>query len=196
LLDARTGSVTTLFEGAFRSYAHDSASNTILLQSEPFFDSDPERGLYLIQASEPYQVTRISAPAFSTLIPIGSIDYPFSGFLEDNGLALIGLDGSIRTIDELSWYPYPAPTQNLLALQYFPRAYGLWIYDIDNDQRIDVLSEGSIFRMTWSPDSSALFYVADGELHSFLPDSRENTLIYTWPANSLSDIDLKWVILP
>jgi hypothetical protein len=195
LLDARTGSVATLFEGAFRSYAYDPASNTILLQSEPFFDADPARGLYRIDASEPYQLTHISDTVFNTLVYIGLDGYPFAGHVDGGGLALIGLDGSMKLVADLSWFPYPAPTENLLALRYFPRNEGFWIYDADSDQSIDVTEE-SVFRLTWRPDSAALFYVSNSELHIFMLDNGENIQLYTWSENSMSDIDFKWVILP
>jgi WD40 repeat protein len=195
VLNVRDGSVTTIFEGAFFSYAFDPDTNTILLQSYPFFDSDPEQGLYRIEASAPFQLTRLSAPTITTLIHIGLDNYPFAGFLDGGGLVLINSDGSTRSVAELSWYPYPASTENLLALRYFPRNEGFWIYDLDQDQRIDITEE-SVFRLIWSPNSDSLFYVSNSELHVFRLGITDTLLLYTWPADSMSDIHFKWVTLP
>jgi hypothetical protein len=195
VFDARFGSVTTIFDGAFQAYAFDPLSNSILLQSYAFFDTDPDQGLYRIEAYEPYEVTRLSAPDVYSLLYIGIDDYPYSGLLDEGGMVLIGLDGSMRTIDDRIWFPTPAPTTNLLALSYFQSDAGLWIYDVDNDQRTDVYS-GSIYAVEWRPDSGAVFYITDHELHIYTLDSEEYMLIYAWPGSPVSRSRFTWVTLP
>lgn len=195
VLDVREGNVTTLFEGAFQSYAFDSASQTILLQSYPFFDTDPQQGLYRIQAARPFDLSLIEAQTVFALSAIGLDEYPFSAILEQGGTVLISLDGSMHMISDQTWTPVPAPTANMLALSYFQAGTGLWIYDVDGDQWIEVHA-GSVSRVEWRPDSGALFYISGRELHIFYLDSGHDTLIYSWPGTSVSSTRLSWVTLP
>lgn len=195
VLDVREGTATTLFQGAFQSYAYDAASQTILLQSYPFFDTDPEKGLYRIQASRPYDLSWIEAQTVFALTDVGLDDYPFCAILEQGGTVLISLDGSMRMISDQAWTPVPAPTANMLALSYFQADAGLWIYDVDHDQRIDVHTD-SVSRVEWRPDSGALFYISGRELRVFYLDSGNDTVIYSWPGTSVSSTRLSWVVLP
>jgi hypothetical protein len=195
VLDVREGNVTTIFEGAFQSYAFDPGTNTILLQSYPFYDTDPDQGLYRIEASRPYEATLIEAPTVFALTSIGLDDYPFSAILEEGGMVLISSDGSMHIISDQSWYPFPAPTANLLALSYFQADAGLWIYDVDLDQRTNVHS-GSVSRVEWRPDSGALFYISGRELHIYYLDSGIDNVIYDWPGTSVTSTRFAWVNLP
>jgi hypothetical protein len=195
VFDARFGSVRTIFEGAFQTYAFDPRSNSILLQSYAFFDTDREQSLYRIEANEPYEITPISAPDVYSLHYIGLEGYPFSGLLDDGGMVIIGPDGSMRSLDDRIWFPTPAPTANLLALSYFQSDAGVWIYNVERDQRTDVYS-GSVYGVEWRPDSGAFFYLTDHELHVYTLDNQEHMLIYAWPGSPVSRTRFAWVTLP
>lgn len=199
VMDARTGSVRTLFDGAFYSYAVDSASNTILLQSYWFFDDDPQEGLYLIQASEPYTITPVSTPGLLYLGYIGLETYPYIGSLDNESTVLITSDGSLQDLADLPVRWEPAPSANILALSYSNPFREIepevWIYDVDNDQRTDVYA-GMVEGLAWRPDSGALFYLTDPELHIYSLDTGEYMLVYAWPGIPVASTNLAWVTLP
>ena len=195
VMDARYGNVRTIFDGAFYSYALDPLSDTILLQSYHFFDDDPEEGLYLIQATEPYTTTMLSTEDLQRFEYIGLEDHPFIGTPWEQGTVLIRSDGSFEPLSDqyLTWQP--APTANLLALFSAQGNDGLWIYDEDRDERIDVYS-GAVDWVEWRPDSGALFYLIDDELHVYNLDTGEHMLIYAWSDSPVNNTYMTWVTLP
>jgi hypothetical protein len=198
VMDARAGTATTIFYEAFSSYSLDPDTNTIVLQSFPFFDRDEEKGLYLIEASEPYDVTLISAPGMYSVSYIGLDGYPYFGFTDERGTALVRSDGSQKPLSDVYLLAVPAPTANLLALTYSPTSQGdraLWIYDTDLDERTDVYA-GYAGRLEWRPDSGAIFYISGHELRTYTLDTGEHMLIYAWPGSPVSRSVFTWVNLP
>lgn len=195
IMDARSGTFTTIFEDAYGTYALDPASNTILLQSIPFFDSDSEPGLHLLQVEAPYTVTQVLPPIQARVDYLGLNEFPFIGFSDDQGTVLIRLDGSFEALadENLRWST--APSSNLVA--FFP-GYGdpgLWIYDADQNQRTDVYDR-AIQWAYWRPDSGALFYLTDHELHVYDLEKETHMLIYAWPGSPVLDTYFGWVSLP
>lgn len=195
VMNASSGGVKTIFDGAFYDYALDPESNTILLQSYHFFDDDPQEGLYRIQASEPYTVTWLSNSGLRYFEYIGLEEFPFIGTPFEQGTVLIRSDGSVEPISNqyLSWEP--ASDGTTLALFSSQGNDGLWIYYSDLDQRLDVYS-GSVRWVRWGPNLDVLFYSTNQELHAYTLYSREDTLIYTWPDSPVSYNEITWVTLP
>ncbi len=198
VMDARTGTATTLFYEAFESYDINPETNTIVVQSFPFFDMDEEKGLYQIEASEPYIVSELAVPGEYSVSYIGHDSYPYFSLTDDRGTALLRSDGSQVPIADVYLRQVTAPTANLLALTYTPSYQGdpkLWIYDTENDQRIDVV-DGAVYEVEWRPDSDAIFYIDRYGLHVYTLDSGEFMLIYAWPGSPVSRSVFTWVNLP
>jgi hypothetical protein len=195
VMNASSGGVQTIFDGAFYDYALDPESNTILLQSYHFFDDDPQEGLYRIQASEPYTVTPLSNSGLRYFEYIGLEGFPFIGTPFEQGTVLIRSDGSMEPISNqyLSWEPAPDP--RMLAL-YSPQGNDrLWIYYSNWDQHLDVYS-GSVQWVRWGPDSDILIYSTNQELHAYTLYNSEDSLIYTWSDSPVAYNEVTWVTLP
>ncbi|MGD8605511.1 MAG: hypothetical protein PVF49_13165 [Anaerolineales bacterium] len=195
VMDARYGSYTTIYEGAFGTYALDPVSETILLHGLPDFYGDQEEGLYRVEASEPYSVTQIRNPGAFHVDYLGLDAFPFIGFPGDGGTVLIRLDGSFEPLSDqvLRWST--APSANLVA--FFPGygENGLWIFDADQNQRTDVY-QGAVRWAYWRSDSGALFYLTDHEFHFYDLETGDHMLIYAWPGSPVLDTYTGWVTLP
>jgi hypothetical protein len=195
IFDTRSGGTTTIFDGAFYNYVLDPVSEDILLQSYPFFDDDPQEGLYLIQASEPFSTTLLSTEAVLRLDYIGLENFPFIGGTPDQSIVLIGSDGSLKFLADQSLSWNPAPTGDYLALFSRQGNDSLWIYEPAKDQRLEVY-DGDVQWAEWRPDSGAIFYMTDHELHLYNLETTDHILIYAWPDSSILDTSIGWVTLP
>lgn len=195
IMDARYGSYTTIYEGAFGTYAFDPASNLVLLHNRPLFEGEREEGLYLVETYSPYGISQLLMPGDIRVDYAGLDEFPFIGFSDEGGTILIRLDGSFESLSDerLQWST--APSATLVALFPGYGESGLWIYDVNQDQRIDVY-EGAIQWAYWRPDSGALFYLTHHELHVYNLETRDHMLIYAWPGSPIIDISIDWVTLP
>jgi WD40 repeat protein len=197
VMDARTGTATTIFYEAFGSYALNPFSDTIVVQCFPFFDPNRERAVYQIEASEPYEESLFSDQSFSVSY-IGHGEYQYFGLTDDRGTALIRSDGSLERIADVYLRQVTARTADLLALTHTGSYDGdpeLWIYNTNLGQRTDVFS-GYVSFVEWRPDSGAIFYIAGHDLRTYNLATGEHMLLQNWPGSPVSRSVFTWVNLP
>src|SRR3990172_2206546 len=160
--DIATAESHMVWPDSFEEYAYDPLNGSLLLGSPgPFFAPDgPEAGLYFMPAST--WAPRMLTQGWDWNVAfMGAPEAPFVAAGGDIGTAFVSSHGVVTSFSDRSFRPYPSPDQKSIALVGSYPENPIWLYQVGGELT-EVTPTSRTFLIHWQPDSSAFFFVSDG----------------------------------
>jgi len=174
-IDVDSMQTISLWPSTYTNFAFDPVRSLLLFNHFPFFENDPDPGLYLIGVGSA-EARMINEETYWELEFVGLNEYPFIGVNDDIGTVLISEKGEFKQIDDEIHQILISPDKGYIALYDLRGSNGLAVYDVSED-KLHTISTDWIDEVTWRDDSKGLFFFSQDALYLYDLGARELILI-------------------
>lgn len=171
LIDVESMETVGLWKSTYNSLAFDPERSLLVFSQYPYFQGDPEPGLYLNKPGDD-EPRMISEDARWQLEYLGLEGYPFIGSNPEVGTSLISVEGDFKLIYDKPRQALMSPNNAFIALYDLHSSEGLLVYDVANDG-LRVVYSNWVDEAFWREDSRGLFFFADDRLMFYDLESHE-----------------------